>query len=223
MKKNERGFSVIEFILILIVIALLGGVGWYSYKHKNGASKVKDDSSQQNSSTKKSTETEAPKSTPDPTAKWLAFSSAIGQYDFKYPPTWFMADNLNLCNEGLVLLGGNASSVGRCASESFGQINVSSSAGDNRADNELGNGFNGVVKTAVTVGGVAGSKQVGVASGQQAADAVIQGLADGTKVEKYIFFTNGRTYTATYTQNAGYPDVLSDFELLVTRTLKFVP
>src|SRR3990167_6334975 len=223
MKKNEAGFSVIELILILIIVALLGGVGWYTYKARNSANKgQQDNSSGQNAGEKKSNKTDTSKLIADPTEKWIAYSSAEGQYNFKYPPTWVIASNLDWCNPGLVLLGANASSVGKCATESFGQVGVASNEGDTSADNGLGNGFINVVKRAVTVNNVVGSRQSGAASGQQGGEA-IAGLADGTKVVKYIFFTNGRTYTATYTQNATYPDALSDFDLLVTKTLKFTP
>lgn len=223
MKKNEAGFSVIEAILILIIAALLGGVGWYTYQARNSANKgQQDSSSEQSAGEKKSNKSDTSKLIADPTEKWIAYSSTKGQYNFKYPSTWVIASNLDLCNEGLVLLGANANSVGKCATESFGQVGVSSNEGDTRADYELANGYINIVKQAVTVNNVVGSRQSGAASGQQGGEG-IGGLADGTKVVKYIFFTNGRTYTATYIQNATYPDALSDFDLLVTKTLKFTP
>jgi hypothetical protein len=47
------------------------------------------------------------------------------------------------------------------------------------------------------------------------------GLPNGAKVVVYYFYAHGKTYVAQYTQESGHPDVLRDFDLMVTRTLKF--
>ncbi len=42
MKKNQNGFSAVEGLLILVIVGLLGGVGWYVWQNKQ------DDSSKTN-------------------------------------------------------------------------------------------------------------------------------------------------------------------------------
>ncbi|OGL30444.1 hypothetical protein A3F37_01035 [Candidatus Saccharibacteria bacterium RIFCSPHIGHO2_12_FULL_41_12] len=218
MKKNENGFSFIGFLLILIIIAILGFVGWYVYKANNDAKNAQKNTSQEAENPSKSIKSK--KSAPiDPTKDWTAYSDAKGQFSLKYPVKWVKAERPELCNPGLLLLGANASSVGVCASESFGQVAIASIAGDQRADNKLAAGYNNITSQQVTVDGVVGTRDAGSAFGQQSEIGAV--YPNGTKVVKYIFFTAGITYTATYVQGANYPDALSDFDLLVTKTLKF--
>jgi hypothetical protein len=47
------------------------------------------------------------------------------------------------------------------------------------------------------------------------------GLPDGTKVVIYLFYAHGRTYVVRYGQRIGEPDILRDFDLMITKTLKF--
>ncbi len=35
MKKNEKGFSVTEILIVLAVVGLIGGAGWYVWSNKN--------------------------------------------------------------------------------------------------------------------------------------------------------------------------------------------
>jgi hypothetical protein len=46
-------------------------------------------------------------------------------------------------------------------------------------------------------------------------------LPDLTKVVIYSFYANGRTYIAQYNQRIDDPDILPDFDLMITKTLKF--
>jgi predicted negative regulator of RcsB-dependent stress response len=39
MKKPQEGFSAVEALLILIIVAILGGVGWYVWHANNEADK----------------------------------------------------------------------------------------------------------------------------------------------------------------------------------------
>lgn len=46
IRKNEAGFSAVEVILVLIVMALIGGVGWFVYKNQHkGTMPVSDTTS----------------------------------------------------------------------------------------------------------------------------------------------------------------------------------
>ena len=58
---------------------------------------------------------------------------------------------------------------------------------------------------------------------QQESEIGTTGLPDGTEVTVYIFYEpdDNRTYTATYIQLDSYPNVLSDFDRMVTDTLRF--
>ena len=215
MKNNEKGFGVLGLLLIILTILLIGVAGWYVWNKQQ-----KDDATSKTTSSasgKKAAESGAAEK--DPTAGWIAYSNAPGDFSFRHPSTWVRASNLDLCSPELILLAGDASSVGTCASEHFGQMGVHSTAGDTRVNYRIATGYEDITETAVTVRGVTGTKQTATAIGQEGEGS--GALPDGTEVVQYVFFTHDRTYVATYFQQPSYPDVLSDFNLLVTRTLRF--
>jgi hypothetical protein len=95
-----------------------------------------------------------------------------------------------------------------------------SANGDKRGEYQLDQASYPDVKTEnVTVGGAEGIKQSGTF--KAAPDAVGPGPADDEKTVVYIFYTNNRTYRASYNVNSTYPDVLNNFNILVTKTFKF--
>lgn len=44
LQNNAQGFSIVEGLLILAVIALIGGVGWYAYGHRSKSTKTSNQS-----------------------------------------------------------------------------------------------------------------------------------------------------------------------------------
>ncbi|PJE65369.1 hypothetical protein COU91_02015 [Candidatus Saccharibacteria bacterium CG10_big_fil_rev_8_21_14_0_10_47_8] len=217
--KKQQGFTLVEGLLILVIVGVLGFVGWYVWHAKNNTEKTLQDTVQSQGTVSKIAK--KPSSTlqkTDPTADWTAYSDKAGNFSLKYPKSWVTATNPELCSEGILLLGANTASVGKCASEGFGQIAVTSNEGDYSSDSNFSSGYVQVTKSSVTVDSVAGVKESGIASGQEAG---LGSLDDGVKVVEYTFYTNGKTYKATYTQEPSYPDALSDFNLMVTQTLKF--
>lgn len=219
MKKlNQQGFSIWELLLLLLLILILILLGWWVWQQQEDNAPADNSSSQASSSPE-----EVPAApVPDPTADWIPFSSVPGQYNLKYPPTWIKASNLENCNSGLLLLGGNAAATGKCATEYFGQIAVGSNEGDISAEVQLTAAYyTGLTNEAITLNGVVGRKQTGTY--QETSDEFVGTMKTGDQVVKYIFVTNGRTYTATYIKTPTFPDVLSDFNLMVTETLKFQP
>lgn len=81
MKKlNNHGFTAFEGILIVIIIALIGGVGFYVYK--SNQDKKSDNPT---SSSQKSTQTSATK---DSYKDWKTYTSSTEKMSFKYPSSW---------------------------------------------------------------------------------------------------------------------------------------
>lgn len=215
MKHNQKGFSAVEAIIIVVVIVILGLGGWYVWKSNNKKEVKAPATSQQESKDTK----QEPES--DPTANWTKYSNAEGNFSFKYPSTWLQAANPTACMEGLVLLAPVTSSLGKCASEHGGQIGVSSSPGDMQSSYDFKESYyKDVTETSVIVEGVTGKKLTTTVQGMDQ-EVFVGSYPDGTKLVRYTFVTNNRTYVATYTQQPTYPDVLSDFTTLVTKTLKF--
>ena len=78
-------------------------------------------------------------------------------------------------------------------------------------------GYNDYKVSQVTVDGVQGERYSGII----AEDAEGIGSAKGTKEIRYVFKKDTFVYQAHYFQQPGYPDVEKDFDLVVTKTLKF--
>jgi Tfp pilus assembly protein PilV len=221
MKKNQSGFSAIEALLILVIVGIIGGTGWYVMHANKNTNDTLNNSGlgTATKSTKKASSVPAPQA--DPTASWTPYSSKTGKFSLKYPTTWATSTKVKGCDteDSLILLGGDAKSVGKYCADGGGQISVSSDDGNVVSSQELSKSvFPDLAKTNVTVNSVQGEKLVGTSNGGGFGIGV---LPAGTKVEDYIFYTNGRTYLAEYTQLSSYPDVQSDFDLMVTKTLKF--
>jgi hypothetical protein len=223
--RNQGGFSAVEGLLIFIIVAIIAGTGWYVMSANNKTNDTLNNAGLGTAAkaTKKKQTTPAPVAQADPTANWTAYSSKTGKYSLKYPNTWVRPANQQNCasdDDSFLMLGPTAQSVGSCGSDNTGEMYISSSSGDQRANSELSKTtFPDLLTQSVTVNGIQGEKISGTSNGNG------QGLGFGTddkgaKVVMYIFYTNGRTYTAAYYQNK-YPDVQSDFDLMVAKTLKF--
>jgi hypothetical protein len=208
LRRSEAGFSAVEVVLILVIVGLIGVVGFMVYKNHNKATPV---------ATTQKTSTPKPVAV-DPTTNWTAYSGSDGKISLKYPTTWVTASHSELCSRGILLLGADISSVGKCATEGSGQVSVTwqpshADCGDLNSDAYTINS-----KDTVTVSGVSGLKQTATA---KAPSFSVGADPEGTKVVNYCFNTDGYTYVADYTQLSSYPDALHDFNLMVTKTLKF--
>ena len=220
--KNQRGFAIIQLLLLLLIIGLIGGTGWYVWKASDKSGDSYDKSANSQTDPQKSEKKDSPKTAADPTTDWVTYKNTPGIFALKHPQTWATASAPELCSEQLVLFGGNSASVGKCASEDGGQMSVSSAAGNQDDEYALSAEFyTGISTEVLAVDGIQGSRVIGTAQGQTAGEGP-GGLPDGTKVVRYIFVANtDRTYIATYVQKSGYPDVLADFDTMITKTLKF--
>jgi hypothetical protein len=220
MKRNQNGFSAVEGLLIFVIVVIIGGTGWYVMSANNKTNDTLNNAGLGTAAkaTKKKTTTTSSATQADTTANWTAYSNKDGQFSLKYPVAWATATNPQLCAGGIFMLGGDSKSVGKCGSDDTGQITMTwrqdrTVCGDLDSDSWTTNS-----KEAVTVAGVKGTKIVAVAKAQ---DQLLGSVPEGTKTVQYCFIANNMTYIADYTQLSSYPNVLSDFDLMVTKTLKF--
>jgi uncharacterized protein YxeA len=87
IRRNEAGFSPVEVVLVLVIVALIGVAGWFVYNHN----KKPATNSVATTTTSKPATTETNRTTqaPDPTANWAAYSDNSGSgLSVKYPTDW---------------------------------------------------------------------------------------------------------------------------------------
>lgn len=152
----------------------------------------------------------------DETKDWKTYNDTVQKFSIKYPPTWV---TLNEC-EGVGSIGFHTAPakdyLAVCQSDKASLVTVSSEEGDKRADYtvaspEFQTEFK---KEQITLNNIQGEKVSFTDNGQGLRNA-------GTKNVIYVFFTNNRTYAASYTQEQNYPDELDTFNTMVTKTLTF--
>ncbi|MCB9819989.1 hypothetical protein H6796_01655 [Candidatus Nomurabacteria bacterium] len=101
MRKNQKGFGVIEILLIVAVIGLTVAVGWlFLDRQKNNDPVNKVDSSDNSTETA----TESPKENikkADETVNWLSYSSPKNTYSIKVPDGWSIDSLSNSGTDGL--------------------------------------------------------------------------------------------------------------------------
>ncbi len=208
---KQRGFTLIEVLLSVIALSVVVFVGYYVYNQSSS-----NDKSAASSTTAKPLTPLKKVKPADPTASWTAYTTTGNGFSFKYPSGW----TKNVCDANFVLLGPSPDAAGHCQSDATAQIVLSSVKGDNRTTAKLeAASFPDLKSEAVTVDGIAGVKETGTlqASGEQ-----FVGPTNGSKLINYVFYTNDTTYIMLYVQIPAFTDVSSDFNLLVTNTLKFI-
>ena len=217
LKQNKLGFGFVGLLVILVVIALVSTSGWLVYQRQSHSTQLKDNSEASVS------QGSTGRASVDPTINWTRYNSISGHYSLQYPTTWVTAGRTNLCSSDFILLlGPTKATVGDCASGNLGEMYFlsadTSHASSYKINIDNSATYGGVTKTSLTLNGAAGTKLTATykATGQTSPP-----YPDNTKIVFYIFTTPSRTYIASYNQKPGYPDVLDDFNLIVTKTLKF--
>lgn len=99
MKFSQKGFAALEGILILIIIAIIGGTGYYVWHAKDQADETLAETS--NSSASPSSKTSAPVKTEDDTADWYKYQSPDDIYSIRLADGW----QLTRPSSGVTLLG----------------------------------------------------------------------------------------------------------------------
>lgn len=90
LQKNESGFSAVEIVLVIVIVALVGTVGWLVYKnhHKTTTAALTTSSVTKPVPTIKTT-TPATVRPVNPYAGWKTYNSILNSgLSFKYPANW---------------------------------------------------------------------------------------------------------------------------------------
>ncbi len=213
--KNQYGFGSQIIILVVLVFASVGVVGYRIYQgRQKPAETVTNNAS--DSSSNQATEAQQPV---DPTADWKSYTNKVGKYTLKYPAGWYK----DVCDESLtdlaLYLGPTKSSRVICNSEHISQIVIISTPSvPTASEQSLGTNYTNITEKKVVVDGVTGNRQSGKLKVAEF------GAPAGTLIVRYFFLAKGRTYIASYIQTPSgdyRADNLDNFDLIITKTLNF--
>lgn len=84
MQVNQKGFSVVEILIVIVVVGLLGAVGWLVYDRQ----KDKTSNSTATTSTTKADTTPKTTEAADPYKDWQSYCDTRAKSCFKYPQGW---------------------------------------------------------------------------------------------------------------------------------------
>ena len=77
IQKNEKGFSAVEALIILVIVVLIGGVGYLIYKNHHKAAAPLAVTVTKTTTTK-----------PAPAVTWKTYSNQQAGFTFQYPASW---------------------------------------------------------------------------------------------------------------------------------------
>ncbi|MGZ6004910.1 MAG: hypothetical protein ACXWLH_02050 [Candidatus Saccharimonadales bacterium] len=212
LKKNQSGFGALEVLLIIVIIAVIAGLGWFVINSRNKTNTSYENAANNNTVTKPdinksktTTNTTTTSKTTSTNSGCKTYTSADRSFSFICPKSWVTASNPELCSENIALIAPTKATVGTCGSENFGEVAILSTS---ESCELLGSNFSNKTESTVTVSNISGKKYYGIDKTNDLA------------ITRYCFKTSKLTYQATYYKTSTEPDVLSDFNSLV-KTLKF--
>ncbi|MDB5175458.1 MAG: hypothetical protein JWM81_316 [Candidatus Saccharibacteria bacterium] len=224
LRKRQQGFSAVELLLGLVVLALIISGGFYVYK------RGQDSASSKASSSSATTDASAvPKTAPviDPTTGWASHTEPSGKFSLKYPSSWATAQFPEYCvsnDGGIFMLGPDTGHAGKCGSEAAGEVTFSWTEKGNSVNKSLIEldpaMYASVSSKTVTIDGVSAKRDQGTVV-EHAAPNGFGDIPSGTIVVDYTFTKGGLDYKAQYMQQTSDPDVLKTFDTILTASFKF--
>lgn len=99
MKKNEHGFSAVEGLLILIIITVISGVGYFVYQARNKTTASLDNTAKsQGDPQKTGVNKSEEKAVEDETTNWKTFTPNSKLYTIKLPDGWTFLHQNDECD-----------------------------------------------------------------------------------------------------------------------------
>jgi Tfp pilus assembly protein PilX len=91
MSNNQKGLGAVVILLILVVVGIIGGTGWFVYNSQKKTTRSLDNTNKSTSSTTIAEKTAA-KSPVDPYDGWKAYMTKYEKMSFKYPSDLTLTD-----------------------------------------------------------------------------------------------------------------------------------
>jgi prepilin-type N-terminal cleavage/methylation domain-containing protein len=102
-KLDRKGFSIVEVLITIVVLAVIVGCGWFAWHHthdKNTSASKSTGSSQQTKSSSTSSSKSTTATTTDPYAGWKPYCDSTYKYCFKYPSDWTLTADSSATSVG---------------------------------------------------------------------------------------------------------------------------
>jgi hypothetical protein len=128
--KNQKGFGVLAAVLILVIVGIIGGAGFYIMKVNKNVENTNAVTTQNSGTTltKKlvPAKTVPTKTAPDPTADWQTIKNPDGNWtSIKAPKSWLT----QICDNGVYIgLATSKSGLGICNSGATSELGLTYSA-----------------------------------------------------------------------------------------------
>ena len=87
LQNNEKGFGAVEGILVLVIVVIIGAVGWFVWHNHN-----KTTPASTTSPVATTTPTTTTPKTVDPYAGWKSYTLKYEKLTLKYPSSWTVSD-----------------------------------------------------------------------------------------------------------------------------------
>lgn len=101
LENNETGFGVVEIVMMIVILGLIGIVGWLVYKnHHSSPTHAATTLSAKPITTTKTT-------TPSPYAGWNTYTLKLEKITFHYPSSWKLKNMSDSNNDFVILTGSN--------------------------------------------------------------------------------------------------------------------
>lgn len=210
MRNNEKGFSVIEILVVLVVIGLVGTVSWLVYdrqQNRNSKNEEVTDTVKQVDVTNKEDVTQEPK---DETEEWVSFTPKSGLYTIKLPDGWTFLHQNDDCDclsaQTMNFKAGTPASIEKIQGGRDSASGFFVAADDRDRSAERFNGFQkqGTIKA----GNLEGTKYYY----EQTTEQEGLGPEKGEKIYSYYFVKNGKGIYISYSLKPGATNNLETVE-----------
>lgn len=199
-------------ILLVLLIAAAPAVGAWFYQQQN-IDKLKAEITGLTDQVKTLEAIEDSEGNTDETVEWTKYDA--GLYNLRYKPGWLVKTCSRDDPNQTVYLAPDSESQVICNSEKGAQMSFAVYDRDARTnEDQIDDYATAISISAITLNDTAGKRISYTHIGNEFVQA-------GTKDVSYEFYTDGKTYTAYYSESPDYTDVLADFELMITNTWQF--
>lgn len=231
MKNNQKGFTVVEGILILVIVTLISGIGWYVWNNKNSNNNLSNPSPTGTTTSvdDKEQAKQAMQQSIDETKDWKSISTKDGAITIKFPPTLYAQICANLDKSEFIGVSAY-SDKGACGNYempgymTFRTRELSSNDATFCSDQgATGGSAKDQIKVTSTLTKINNRSVCQIEGSRQVPkeELIDYQYRDYSKTLTYEYRENNTIYTAHYTQFDSYPDSQDTFNTIYQKTLQF--